>query len=147
MKNVILLFASILFLYSCYKKDQVNYPRKINQVLIGKGDLTGDENITEQNLVINTQADFSFILDKMQSITLNSLTETNIDFNNYTVIAVFDSIKPTFGYHITISNIIENSDSITVSIIESGSLTATLEVAQPFHIVKIPKTTKPVIFQ
>jgi len=147
MKYFNLTFILFLLLLSCCKKDQVQYPREITPVLIGKGDLSGNENISQQNLVINTQTDFNVILNKMQNYTLNSLTETNIDFNNYTVLAVFDTIKPTYGFYITISDIIENSDSIIVSLVKEGELTATLEVAQPFHIVKIPKTIKPISFQ
>lgn len=146
MKKVNLIFISLLFLFSCCKRDQNKYPREITPILIGKGNISGNENITKENLVINSQNEFNVILNKMQDYTVNSLTETSIDFDNYTVLAVFDTIKPTYGFYITIETIVENTDSVIVSIVKDGTLTATLEVAQPFHIVKIPKTSKPIVF-
>lgn len=147
MKTRTLIFISILLLVVSCKKDNSFIPHTITPILIGKGIINGTENIAQQNTVINTQAEFNVILNKLDSYLLDTFTETNVDFNNYSVLAVFDTIKPDCGYYITISNVMENADSVIVDIVKGYTVCALLTVAQPFHIVKIPKTNKPIIFQ
>lgn len=69
--------------------------------------------------------------------------QTNVDFNTYQIIAVFTNLKPV-NWEVEINDIIENANDLTVSLVETeGGFTV---VTQPFHIVAIPKTTKPIIF-
>jgi hypothetical protein len=147
MKTVALIFISILLLVVSCKKENRFIPHSITPILIGKGIINSNENIPQQNTVINTQAEFNVILNKLDSYLLDTFTETNVDFNNYTVLAVFDTIKPDCGYYITVSNVMENTDNVTVEIVKGYTVCALLTEAQPFHIVKIPKTTKPIMFQ
>ncbi len=151
MKTLIL--SIVLFLsYSCNNNNEENIftPQTITPVLIGKGELNIPFNNinVQQNIVINNQIDWNdFITILGNSGNPSSiLSETIIDFNNFEVIAIFDNVKPTGGNSIDITNIIENIDNISITIqrLQNGDTTIP---TQPFHIVKIPKSTKPVVFQ
>lgn len=76
-----------------------------------------------------------------------SFTEINIDFTNFQIIAVFDNIKLQGGHSIDITKISENENNIVVTIqnLLPGGINSV--ITQPFHIVKIPKSTKPVVFE
>lgn len=74
----------------------------------------------------------------------DNFSETNIDFDNYMVIAVFLEIKPT-GWEVEINGVVENENNITI-IKEEMELDNTV-ITQPFHIVKIPITDKEIIFE
>jgi hypothetical protein len=78
------------------------------------------------------------------NIVSTNFTEIDIDFNNYIIIAVFLEVKPV-NWLVEITNIMENEDNILVSQedTEGGFLT----IDQPYHIVKIPITDKPIVFE
>ncbi|AGC75632.1 hypothetical protein LX97_00324 [Nonlabens dokdonensis] len=149
MKNCIFLLSLFLFI-SCNNDDDVSEPEiqtgPISFVEIGRGKLNGfgSEGILKSNLIIDNSTDWINLINQMDSdVIISRLTETNIDFNNYTVIAVFDDVF-TEVYFIEITSMIENQNDITVTtVLDGGGFTA---VSQPFHIVKIPKTTKPFVF-
>lgn len=73
-------------------------------------------------------------------------TQTVIDFNSYIVLAVFDEPRSDLGYDIEITDVIENSTSIDVTVQKTYAGYGLAEAAQPFQIVKIPITTKPIVF-
>ena len=152
MKTLILSLV-ILLLVSCNQSDEVNNftPLTITPVLIGKGNLYGNgmENIPQQNVVITNQTEFNALIVSMDTANnvSNSFTSTTIDFSSYNVIAVFDSIKNNEGYRITIANITENVNNIIVSILTAYSPQVTSVITQPYHIVRIPKSTKLIVFQ
>ena len=141
-----LLFFAII-LVSCKKNNNEDKSSNINFELIGKGSLSGsgDEGISQSNLVIKTSADWNNLMSQMNTVNnvTDDFTETNIDFNNYMLIAVFLEIK-NHGWEVDISDIVENTNNIIVSKTEKQS-DATV-MSQPFVIVKIPKSNKPVIF-
>jgi hypothetical protein len=141
-------------LFSCNKNDDENTsftPQNITPTMISKGVLRGNgaENISQQNIVITNQIQFSNLITSMNTVNnvSNSFTETTVDFNNFIIIASFDSIRPNEGYSTNITNITENVDNIVVTVTTSYTPVLTAVVTQPFHIVKIPKSTKPIIFQ
>ena len=120
-------------------------------ILIGKGELhgNGSEGITKQNLVITNKKAWDNLVDAMNSVNnvSNSFTETDIDFSKYQVIAIFDQLRSSSGYDISITNITEYADSIVVDVnhvIPNGSVLTVM--TQPFHIVKIPVSDKSIIF-
>jgi hypothetical protein len=86
-------------------------------------------------------------MNSLTTANTSNFTETNIDFNNFQLLVSIDGTRPNTGYSIDISNVIENTTNITatVSILNSGNGFTVL--TQPFHIVKIPKSPKPVVFQ
>lgn len=97
-----------------------------------------------QNIIIQSQDKFKGLWEQMNKN--DKLPE--IDFEKYTVIAVFMGERSTGGYSIKITNIVENEKNIVVTINESdpdGDIAADV-MTSPFHIVKIMKTNKEIVF-
>lgn len=146
------MFALLLtvLLQGC-SSDGNQESRVIDAVLIGKGNLygNGDENIPRQNVVIYSPADWSLLMQKMdtRNPVSNSFSETNIDFNAFQIIAVFDEIKGNGGHTIDITQVTENEATIIVTLQNLNTGGGTSVMTQPFHIVKIPKSKKPVVFR
>ena len=149
-KNVLILLLSIIAL-SCNTDDDNSEIGNIESTLIAKGNLFGDgtEGITVQNIVIADQTTWNSLITQMNLINniSDSFTETDIDFSEYTIIAVFDEIKGTGGHSLEL-DIITNSDNIIVRITDihpDGN--ATTVITQPFHIVKITNSDLPILFE
>lgn len=149
MKTIILIL-SIFFATSCSNDDDIQTAQStpINFTEIGKGALfgNGSEGIAQSNIVIDNTTDWQNLIDQMNSFSniSNSFTETSIDFNSYAIITVFLEIKPT-SWEVSITNITENETNISVSVQET-EMDNTV-ITQPFHIVKIPITNKPIEFE
>ena len=148
MKNLILSLFTF-FTISCSNDTQSNSTTltPITPVLIGKSSIS-DPSIPLQNVSITNQTQWNSLLTSMNSVNnvSNSFTEQNIDFNNFDVIAVFRNPISNSSSTVDITNIEENQTNrfVTVQNLTDG---ISGDVAQPFHIVKIPKSTKPILFQ
>lgn len=149
MKTLIL--SAVLFLtLSCSNNDAniTASSQTIIPVLIGKGSLMGSENIPQQNIVISNTANWNLILNSIDAFRLAQFAETtNVDFANFQLIAVFDKVYPSPTYEFNIVSIVENSTNIVVTVQKTLKQSIATIVDQKFHIVKIPKSTKPVVFQ
>lgn len=152
MKKYVLLFlCSIFFIISSCSSDndentESKTPVTIHQ--IGKGNLVGTY-VTQQNMVITTTAQWSALLSNLDASNNISggFTETNIDFNQYMIIAVFDEVYSNGGHSIDIMTVDENLQNIVVDVEKLLTGNVTTVVTQPYHIVKVQKSTKPVLFQ
>ena len=152
MKKYLLLFlCSILFITSSCSSDndentEGKTPVPVHQ--IGKGNLVGTY-VTQQNMVITTTAQWSALLSNLDASNNISggFTETNIDFNQYMMIAVFDEVYSNGGHSIDIMTVDENLQNIVVDVEKLLTGNVTTVVTQPYHIVKVQKSTKPVLFQ
>lgn len=148
-KLLLLLLIPILFFnYSCTDKDEnIESKTPINLQLIGKGELIGNS-LPQQNLVITNSAQWTTLLNTLDANNNVSggFTETNINFNQYMVIAVFDQTYLNGGHSIDIVAANETAANLEVDIEKLLQGNATSIVTQPYHIVKIPKIAKPVIF-
>lgn len=147
MKTLILIV--LLFTISCNKSDDENdfELQTITAVLVGKGHLNNNTIYTRQNIVITNNNDWQTLLTNFNSIDNNitaTFTETNVDFNNYQIIVAIDMKNRSTSVDIT--NILENTSNIAVTI-QNVQLGVTQDVAYPFHIVKILKSSKPIVFQ
>ena len=152
MKTIIFSLV-LLFTLSCTTNDDNDdsEPQTITPVLIAKDNLYGNgaERISQQNVVVSNQTAWTQLMNSMNANNnqTNNFTTTTIDFNKFQIIAVFDNIKTAGGYSVDITTVVENQNDIVVTIkhLSNGGITTVM--TQPFHIVKIPRTTKPVIFQ
>jgi hypothetical protein len=149
-KNVLTILLSI-FVLSCNSNDNNSGMVNIESTLISKGNLFGNgaEGIIEQNLIIADQISWNNLITQMNSANnvSNSFTETNIDFSEYIVIAVFEQIKVNGGHSLEL-NIISNSENIIVSVTNLGANgNATALITQPYHIVKIKNSDLPILFE
>ncbi|WP_143885631.1 protease complex subunit PrcB family protein [Chryseobacterium binzhouense] len=150
MKKLLLfLLISVLFInYSCNDKDEnIESKTQINFQLIGKGELIGNS-LTQQNLVITNSAQWTTLLNTLDANNdvSGGFTETNIDFNQYMVIAVFDQTYLNGGHSIDIIAVDETASNLEINVEKLLQGNVTSIVTQPYHIVKIPKIAKPVTF-
>lgn len=151
LKMIFLMLVMVCILPSCNNDDDdianTFTPENITIQTIGIGDLccSGVQNIPQQNIVITDQMQFNNLITAMDSVNnvSSSFTQTTIDFNSYLVIAVFLEVKPSVWY-VEITNIVEQQNEVEVSYTETQTILGT--VSQPFHIVKTPITSKPIVF-
>ena len=141
----------LLFALNCKSTENKTKMTKEAIVLIGKGNLygSGSEGIEKQNLIVTSPEEWKDLLNKMNAVNKvsDSFSETDIDFSEYTVIAVFDEIKNSGGHSLNLV-IQETKDKILVEVLRKGpNGIATSVMTQPYYIVKIPKPSLPIVFE
>jgi len=150
MKNLYFFLLVVCLISISCTETNTRYPRVIKPILIGQGKLygNGQEGITEQNLAIRTQVEWNNLLNAMNSVNnvSDSFAETEIDFNSYMVIAVFDEIRGNSGCSINISNIIEYIDKIVVDVHIVTTTSGADVINQPYCILKIPVIYNNIVF-
>jgi hypothetical protein len=151
MKKTLLLFIVALFI-GCSGTNLNFQSILISPIQIGVGNLygNGNEKITKQNLVISNNLAWTELMVKMNSVNneTQNLNETNIDFSKFVVLAIFDEVKVSGGYSISIKGILENQDNLTVTVQHTAPAGYAYAVmTQPYCIVKIPVTTKEIFFE
>lgn len=150
MKTKLLLCFALVIL-SCKTSFKNNETGMITTQQIAKGNLhgSGEEGISKQNLVITNAKDWQALVLQMNRVNTVSeqFAETDINFSDYDVIAVFSDVKGSGGYRIDLE--VHNTSKHTVVKVKQKSPEgiATSVITQPYCIVKIPKTTLPVIFE
>ncbi|MDD2985079.1 hypothetical protein [Flavobacterium sp.] len=159
MKNLFLLLFSLMVI-SCNDDDVEPVvtppfePIIIDYTLISKRNIYPNV-VNQQKTVINTSIEWNNLLTQIDdfyqtggiNFTQLYFEETSIDFTNYTVIAVFDQVYGNGGHTIDITNITEFETTIVVTVenLQTGNTSSV--GTQPYHIVKIPKATKPIVFE
>jgi len=141
-----------IFLMGCkYDKNNEFYPKAITFITIVQDELQifGVESISDKNLVIKTEYDWNNLINKMMTVSNSELnfSETEIDFSEYQVIVVFDEVRNTCGFTVDITDITEYEDRIEITYKNLGSGNLMYIINQPFHFVKIPASTKNLIFK
>ncbi|HEY0092517.1 MAG TPA: hypothetical protein VGB43_08535 [Flavobacterium sp.] len=154
---LICIFALTSFGCSVQGEDNVTLPIStfdpvsIEPTLIRQHRLygNGQENISKQNFVIRNQSQWNGLLEKMDSVfnSSNGFTETDIDFDSFIVIAVFDEVFESGVRNIEITEITEYESNVVVKVVSTQMLGTSNQPIQPYHIVKIPKILKDVVFE
>lgn len=92
----------------------------------------------------------NYIINSNEKLESFGIKIPEIDFSTYTVIAVFMGEFSTGGHGIEIKEIIEYEDRVVVVVDKTfpkpGSI-VTQAFTQPYHIIKIKKIDKPIIFE
>ena len=152
-KHLLILLCSIFFMtISCSgnhdNDEQLENKNQINFQLIGKGNLTGNYTAQQNIVITNTTQWNNFLIqiDGQNNHPSAGFTETNIDFNQFMVIIVIDAVYPNGGHSVDIMTVDENPQNIEIDVEKLLQGNVTTVVTQPYHIVKIPKILKPVIF-
>ena len=145
--RVLMMF--VFFLASCTSNDEeAMAPSPISFTEVGKGALhgAGTEGIAQSNRVIDNESDWQNLITQMNAVNrvTSDFAETAIDFSQYTVIAIFLDVKPS-GWEVSITAIEEHASNIKVFTTEQAFANTT--ITQPFHIVKIPTSTKAIEFE
>ena len=151
MKKKVLIILLSIFILSCNPEDDNSEMVHIQSTLIAKDNLfgNGDEGIIEHNLIISDQTIWNNLIIQMNSINnvTDNFSETDIDFSEYKIIAVFDEIKGNGGHSLEL-DIMSNSENIIVNVTNlAPEGNATTVITQPFHIVKILNSDLPIIFE
>ncbi len=150
MKNIILILSIVASIYCCNNnKDNQAFPqnKEFNAIYHGTLGGNGSEGITQSNMVIDNTSNWQNLMSQMNNRfhkVSDSFSETDIDFDNYLIIAVFLDVKPS-GWEVKITNITENENNLIISTKETVFLTTV--ITQPFSIVKIPVTDKTIDFK
>ncbi len=149
MKTKILFIAMLMIFISCNNKDNQAFPQNKEFNVIYHGTLggNGSEGITQSNMVIDNTSDWQNLMSQMNNRfhkVSDSFSETDIDFDNYLIIAVFLEVKGG-GWEVKITNITENENNLIISTKETVFLTTV--ITQPFSIVKIRRTEKTIEFE
>ena len=141
----------LLFVLNCKSTQSQINTEKESMVLVGKGNLygSGEEGLEKQNIVITDSNQWNDLLKKMNSVNnvSSSFSETEINFSNYTLIAVFDSVKSTAGHSIEL-DMNTNSETIEINVNYNApeDMAATV-MTQPYYLVKIAKSDLPIVFK
>lgn len=144
-----ILLLCFLFFSGCNEDDQIE-SHTIQPIKIAEGTISSNKILSQETLVISNEKEWMEMIMTMEAVDnniLNYFSETEVDFNNFQVIALFEEVKPHTGYYIYISDIIESQDNITI-MVESGNTEEGYTVlSQPFYIAKIKRNDKRFIFQ
>lgn len=151
MKLIASLFCVCLMLVACSESSDTNASTNLAFVEIAHSNLygSGDDSLVDQNLVIQNETEWNNLMTQIDAFgNISDVNETEIDFLEYTVIAIFDEIRESSGYDKRILKIAQGEETIIVTIVyESPSGIVTYPILQPYHIVKIVKTDLPIVFQ
>ncbi|MBP1638731.1 MAG: hypothetical protein H6Q17_314 [Bacteroidetes bacterium] len=143
------LWVLVLLLVGCTQDRGV---QPVIPIIIAKGDLIGNgtDKIGEKSFVISSTEEWNQLLSNIDSANRRRMVvlEDRVDFDKYTVLAIFDTVwMSNAGSSISVS-IVENSKNVYVETVYDSADTRTLMAIQyrPYLIVKIPQTTKSVQF-
>lgn len=153
MKKYVLILLVAILTFSCNSDNENSDSEMTNveQTLIVRNNLygNGDEGLVDQNMVITNQDSWSNLIVQLDAVNnvSDSFSEIDIDFSQYTIIAVLDEIRGNGGHNIEL-NIMSNSENIIVDVNNtSPEGNATTVITQPFIIVKILNSSLPIIFE
>lgn len=149
IRIVLFLIATVFFAEGCSSDDE-SIQQSIEFSLIAKGELygNGDEMLDRSSFVVKDSNAWNELISKMDTVNEVSkdFIETDIDFDSYYVIAVFDEIRNYGGNSIEVTEINEYTNKIVVKIDQASSDGLNAVISQPFHLVKIKKTQKSISF-
>jgi len=148
MKKMFLIAILSMVMINCGSDDNNEsfIPQNIDFTTIGQGvAIVNLMTIEQQNTVITNQEDWNQFLESFPEAAETS--ETDIDFNTFQVIVSIDDIRFNTGFWLEITEIIENENNITVTITTGEYDSAFEAYCRPYHIVKILKSDKLVIFE
>src|SRR5690554_1535356 len=151
MKKIFLIAILSMVLINCSSDDNNTaqddfIPQNIDFTTTGQGVIIVNiMTIEQQNTVITNQTEWNQFLESFPEAT--EISETNIDFNTFQIVVSIDEERGHTGHWLEISEIMENENNITVTILNGEYDSGYTAISRPYHIVKIPKSDKPVVFE
>ncbi|MDX1650906.1 MAG: hypothetical protein R3277_00320 [Brumimicrobium sp.] len=126
--------------------NELNYDILKKEVLDG----AGEEGIKQGVIKIDNNQDFVALVNKMNSVNDEVKTEELIRnvhfFKDHVLLFVFDEVRGSRGYELKIGDITEYSEKIQVNVnIQSPQGPSAEVMSQPYMILQIPLTDKPVV--
>lgn len=149
MKQIITLFSFLFLLTSCSNDNNSNQSDVSFSTVVQKELSPSDQKpIAATKVVITDIQAWNAFIAKISVVNDESkyFIDTNIDFTKFQIIAVIDQKYLNGGHTIDITKIAENKNKIYVKVekLHTGNIATVL--TQPYHIVKIAKSSKEVIF-
>ena len=163
MKTIKHIFAvvALLLMAGCNSNDDNStalpidevFPQEITPVLIAHHAFYNNfPEITPErtNIIIDNNADWTNFLTTMGTET-SYFSETDIDFEEFQIIASFDYLSQGLFMGVEILSVTENADNRVVDILyteaeENSCFGFTGDSFRLYHIIKIPKSPKPILF-
>jgi hypothetical protein len=160
MKKIILAALMIAPFLSCSNDDSaavveeivVEVPVEIAFENVSNSQMaipsTGVSTTVRRNFIINSTADWNTFVNVYNNTT--QFSGFNFDFSTSTIIAVIDDFYGEGGgADLNVTSVIQFNNAITVHLERIPPMSTPLIgfAYQPFHIIKIPKTTLPIVFQ
>ncbi len=151
MKKLLVFAGLFLVGVACSSDDnkieKLFEPREVEMETIAQGDYFGTSGEGEFS-VIREKSEWSDLLDNshIRSYISNPLF-FEIDFTQFDIVVVSDIEKLPGGSSIDMVHIIEHEQNVIVQVDGLIKGNEALRKNQPFHIVKIPKLSKPVVFE
>ncbi len=153
MKKIFLIAILSMALINCSSDDNNTaqddfIPQNINFTTIRQSTTEPYINMEEgqNNIVVTNESDWNQLVEDL-FLVLVAEEFPEIDFNTFQVIVSIDDIRFNTGFWLEITEIIENENNITVTITTGEYDSAFEAYCRPYHIVKIPKSNKPVVFE
>jgi hypothetical protein len=146
-----LFLLSLALVWTNCKSDDGSSQDPVDFIIIAKNNLhgNGSEGLVSQNIIVRNTDEWNALIEQMESVNEQSdqFSETDIDFNQSLLVAVFDELRPTGGYSLDLK--LKQSDSKIVVEIHKNKPEgmAITVITQPYIIVKIDKTDLPISFQ
>ena len=149
MKKMVLMTILSMVLMNCSDDDNGGFtPQNIDFEAIRQGVIIPTITVEEQNTVIINQADWNQLVELFSEDYSTGAEEfPEVDFNTFQVIVSVDVERGHTGYWLEITEITENENNITVTIVTGEHDAGYTTICRPYHIVKIPKSDKPVVFE
>jgi hypothetical protein len=122
--------------------------RTVSFVNIDKGSRSGVEVRADQ--VIRNKSDWQRLWTQVYSVFEPAPSVQKVNFSKEMVLAVFQGEQTSGGFSIEVTNITETKRSIIVTVKEiapSPDDAVSSGHTQPYHLVKMKKSNKEVVFQ
>lgn len=152
MKKLFLGAWLLLGITAC-SKDEIQHKGKLEDVNeistvtvdfenVLNGNIHSTHPLAQNHLIIDNATDWKNLQDQIRLVP-----QTIIDFNAFTIIAVFDQPRTDTGCTIDVIDVTEFNSTLEVTIDRLNKVGLATAPSLPYHIVKIPKTDKPIIFR
>jgi len=148
MKVLFIFLATSFMFFACNKevdKSDVLNSKNLNYSILLKGELSGEEDIERQGMVLKNQDEFD---DLSESLQLN-ISDLALDFDNEQVVVVLDNLKTTSGYSLELQSLTLEEGVVKVNVTENSELDGSdaTVMTRPYIIFKMTKLDNPVEFQ
>lgn len=154
MKKILSLVVLGILMFGCKKDDNnsITYPINVPFTKVAKGyNYNANSKYPFGNKsTLTDSSQWNKVLAKLDSLISPNNPDIfirTIDFNSYQLLSVVDSVRYSGGWSVDIVSIKEYQNNIEVSVANVEKGNSDPEVTQPYHIVRITKQTKPVIFK
>ena len=150
LRPILFLALALPVFTACSKDGEEELQGKpIQQTKIAEGTLSSAETVPSQHLLISSEEDWKALIAALQQHNpdvLHWFSETEVDFDQFQVLALIDEVRPHSGYYLSISEVLETETQIEVKLQQGHTDEGFTVLSQPFYIARIARTDKPVKF-